>query len=203
MTDTRVRTLLTWLTLRRRALALGAGLLGFLAFMAASQLTLRATGTEVLLDAEPIDPRSLFRGFYVIIATPAHRLDAGLLAGADEFERGDEIFVVLTPGEDGVWSPISLARRAPDPQAGTVAMRGRVTSVRPAFNATGDGDAVGPFIRAAFNIESYFADQDGAKALETAVREERLRVIVSVARDGSAALKGLELDGVKTYDRVF
>ncbi len=191
--------------LRVRAALLVAGLTLFLVAMAGHHLIQRATGQEVRIAAEPVDPRSLFRGYYVIIRTPLHRLDLGRLAGNDEFEAGDKVFVFLTEdAEAGVWTPISVSNSRPRArQPDTVMIEGRVEYATVAMDVTGPGDAQGPFLGVRYNLESYFADADRAKELEDAVRDGEMKIIVSVTNSGPALMKGVELAGVAYYDSIF
>jgi len=46
-----------------------------------------------------------------------------------------------------------------------------------------------------YGIESYFVPEGEGRALETLVGEKRVRALVAVGRDGTAALKGLLVDG--------
>lgn len=172
----------------------------FLGAMTGLQLNARSSGTEVLLAARPIDPRDLFRGYYVRIGLDISELDAAELDGADDFAPGDRIFVTIEADADGVWLPVSLARNRP---AEGVAVQGRVTSVREAGEWDREEDRFGPFISARYNLESYFADEAEAKRLETKLREGAFRVIAAVGPDGSAVIKGVEVDGEKVYDRLF
>ena len=50
-------------------------------------------------------------------------------------------------------------------------------------------------VHARYGIESYFVPEGTGKVLETQVGEKRIRALVAVGRDGTAALKGLEVDG--------
>jgi hypothetical protein len=53
------------------------------------------TGVPVLLETQPIDPRSLFRGDYVRLNYTVSDLDLDVLSGEDEFRRHDDVYVVL------------------------------------------------------------------------------------------------------------
>ena len=54
----------------------------------------------------------------------------------------------------------------------------------------------------AYNLEAYYAEADQARELDTMRNEDRLRLIVSLAPDGRAVIKGLEIDGERRIDRV-
>ncbi len=185
-----------------RAVLLAVGMIGFLLLMAGLQLTQRATGTEVVLQAYPVDPRSLFRGYYVILRTDISEVDTAALDGSDDFSPGDVIYVTLVPTDDGVWAPTSLSATKPTPSASSVAVRGRVTRVYAPYREPDAADA-GEIVDVRYNLESYFAEEDAAKELEVSVREGHLRLIASVTPNGVAVVKGLEIDGVRYIDDLF
>ena len=63
--------------------------------MVYERATILRTGTAVMLKTEPIDPRSLFRGDYVILNYDISRLSTEELEGDNEFERLQPIYVAL------------------------------------------------------------------------------------------------------------
>jgi len=185
-----------------RLILLAIAFTAALAAMAGLHLSQRERGQEIRLAMEPVDPRDLLLGHYVIVSTPAHRLDTGALAGADAFERGEEIWVELGLGEDGRHLPVALRRAQP----AAPALRGRVRSSFTPFQPIEEREAeLAPpaqIINAEFNVERYYAAPDDALALERMTQDARLAIILSVAPDGSAVIKGLEIDGEARYDRV-
>ena len=185
-------TLTMSLTLRLLGIALLMSL--FLAGMVVTHASARAGGTEVRLSMEPVDPRDLLLGHYVIIQTPVHRLSLDGLGGdtGHSWQRGDSIWVVLTESE-GVFNPVSVHRRQPE----GLSIQGRVF-----FSSPGWTDE-GPVLTVRYNLERYFASPEDALALEELRNESRLRLIVSVGSDGSAIIRGLEIDGEDHIDRLF
>ncbi|GJL97306.1 MAG: hypothetical protein DHS20C06_11230 [Hyphobacterium sp.] len=159
----------------------------FLVSMIVDHQIRRQSGTEVILDLEPVDPRDLLAGYYVIIQTPLHILDANALAGDDEFRPGNDIFVVLEPGADGDWHPTSIYHARPDDG---IFIHGKV---RRSWDET---------IFAHFNLERYYAHEETAQILEHRRRgnRDRLRWIVSVESDGRAIIRGLEINGERQID---
>ncbi len=197
-----------------RLILLAAALIGTLAVMAATNLIRRESGTEIRLALEPVDPRDLLMGHYVVVRTPAHSLETATLAGIDDWSAGEEIFVALQPREDGLMEPASLHRRPPP---GAMGLRGRVRSAFEPFRPvdfdpeTGeplpsrdDAEAEpGLVVNAVFNIERYYASPEDALALERMVRNSELALILSVDENGDAVIKGLVIDGEARYDRLF
>ena len=66
-----------------------------LASMIYDRATILGTGTPVMLKTEPIDPRDLFRGDYVILNYEISQLSTAELEGDNEFERHQPIYVAI------------------------------------------------------------------------------------------------------------
>lgn len=67
----------------------------FSGFILYKEYTLR-TGTEVILKTEPVDPRDLFRGDYVVLNYEISTLDLEEIPVEDPyFEYNDRIYLVL------------------------------------------------------------------------------------------------------------
>lgn len=161
-----------------------------LGWMIYDRISLIEHGREMVLDTIPVDPRSLFRGDYVILNYPISSLEPATLDGDDEFARGDMAFVTLRKSDAGTWEAVSLSRSYP-PEASTsggMVLRGK---------ARYDG---GKTLLMDYGIESYFVPEGEGKALEGLVRERKLQVLLAVASDGEAAIKGLLVDGELRYE---
>ena len=165
-----------------RLIAIAAAMSAFLIVMVGDHQFRRTSGTEVILDLEPVDPRDLLAGYYVIISTPVHRIQFESVGGDTTFAVHDDVFVVVEENTNGSWTPTSIHRERP---ADGVFLHGKVQSA-------GDDS-----MSADFNIERYYADETTAQALENRRREDResLRLIVAVGADGRALIRGLEIDG--------
>ncbi|WP_420433117.1 GDYXXLXY domain-containing protein [Hyphobacterium sp.] len=165
-----------------RLIAIAAAMSAFLIVIIGDHQVRRMSGTEVILDLEPVDPRDLLAGYYVIISTPVHRIRYEAVGGDTDFALHDDVFVAVAANPNGSWAPVSIHRERP---VAGVFLRGKVQSV--------GGDA----LNADFNIERYYANEATAQALEARRREDRdsLRLIVSVGADGRALIRGLEIDG--------
>lgn len=159
-----------------------------LADMVWDRITLLNTGREVVLDVIPVDPRSLFRGDYVILNYDISRFDGALVDG--NVARGATIYVTIAKDAAGKWKVVRASGEMPrGPGAGEVVLKARSDRWRfgpVAANAT---------IQASYGIESYFIPEGTGRELERLVGEKRIRAVVAVGRDGTAALKGLEADG--------
>jgi uncharacterized membrane-anchored protein len=148
-----------------------------LAIIGVKETTLQ-TGTEVVLQTVPVDPRSILQGDYVIlgyeIATSGSR-------GSLPWTRSDPdrpapqtpIYVTLREGRPH-WVAVGYHRSRND--AGQVAIRGVMGN---------DG-------RLDFNIGTYFVPEGTGRAIETA---GDVKVVAAVDRAGHAVIKRILVDG--------
>ena len=98
--------------------------IALIAMVGVKQWTL-STGTPVLLETRPVDPRSLFRGDYAILRYAINSLDAELPGMPAIFKAGETLYVTLR--EDApFWKPVSVHAARPEPQPGTVAIKGEI-----------------------------------------------------------------------------
>jgi hypothetical protein len=202
-----------------RLLLILAAMIAFLTTMVVTHAHHRAHGREVVLAMEPVDPRDLLLGYYSIIRTDAHTLDMAELEGAKTgWEVGDRIFVTLEDGDDGAAFPVAVSPQQP---ASGVFLQGRVRSVSTQTDWEDVEEAAldpedenwSPLrepvpgterdvLGAVYNLEAYYAEAEQAQELDTMRNQDRLRLIVSLAPDGRAVIKGLEIDGERRIDRI-
>ncbi len=178
----------------------------FLLWMVVGHERARSNGDEVVLDMEPVDPRSLFRGYYVIINTPLHRITYKDAPAHKPFKKGDRIFVSFASAatQEPVLEDQSLASQENQliitalshvkPAEGTF-LQGRVSWA----SSSPENE---PRYRVKYNIESYFADKSGAKELEDKIEDSKMRIILSVDDKGNAVIRGLEIDGTRIIDKL-
>ena len=140
-------------------------LLGFIAFQ---EVDLR-TGTEVVLQTVPVDPRSLFQGDYAILDYEIAALPEDL----QDTAKGTPVFVALREGS-GVWEADHYRTSPPSPRY--VFIEGRVD--RP-----GHLD---------FGIGTYFVPEGTGRIIE---RAEDVKVKVAVDADGSVIIREVLVDG--------
>jgi uncharacterized membrane-anchored protein len=155
-------------------------------------------GTEIRLKTEPVDPRDLFRGDYVVLAYPISRVEVDT-AARPAFRRGERVFVSLERDEQGFATATGVTRERP--AGGAVVIAGRVVSTSAcAFNAEGRPDCSGRRgrLRIAYGLESYFVPQGEGRAIETTDRA-RVEVVAAVSPSGEAAIKRLLIDGKPLY----
>lgn len=198
-----------------RLLAVALVMSAILAGLVARHAWLRSSGQDIYLEMEPVDPRDVLLGHYVALRTGLHQLDTADLDGpAAGWARGDTVYVALSETETGAMAPAGVSHQRPD----WPFIQGRVHSVRtqPDFTEPEPledgspgwgGEAIAgterDILQVRYNLERYYAPSDQALALEAMRTEDRLRLIVSLADDGSAVIKGLEIDGEPQYDTLF
>lgn len=179
--------------MRRPLLILGAAgvLLAALVGLVLREDRARAAGAEVLLPMQPLDPRSLLSGHYVIVdivhPTPASCPLSG---------RGQESWVALSPRG----RTYEVTGNGPTREA--AARKGAVTVRGAAYCVSGGGPQEIVQLRLR-GVDRFHADQDEAQSIERALNASRtgpaqVFAIVSVGADGQARLKGLEVNGRRT-----
>ncbi len=145
-----------------------AGQLVFLVgFIAVKETSLRS-GVEVVLQAVPVDPRSLFQGDYAILDYEIAELPEHM-----EARPGETVYVVLHEGpEVWEWRRYSYAR----PPSSETFIRGRIK----------------PNGRLDFGIGTYFVPEGTGRIVETA---EDVKVVVKLDTDGDAIISEVLVNG--------
>jgi len=151
------------------------------------------TGTPILLKTEPVDPRSLFRGDYVVLNYAIGSLDYAALDGDNAFERHDAVFVVLRQGEH-YWEPVSVHHEMPAPEPESVVIRGEVQ-----YSGVWIGGENRDGINVRYGIESYFVPEGEGREIELPRNEGKVAILVAVD-GGAAAIKAVLIDGVVRYE---
>lgn len=159
---------------------------GVLVWMVAGRERLLSTGREITLDVKPVDPRSLFRGDYVILGYDISQLPAVMLGGP--VREGDAVFVTLSREGEG-WK----AKAASKVRPGAVKPEDVVLAARVRFVPR--GGATTDVVTLSYGIESFFVPEGTGRAIETEIRPGKVKAHVVVGDDGTAALKGLTVDG--------
>jgi len=170
------------------------------------RITLLSSGTEVRLATAPVDPRDIFRGDYVILTYDISRLPVDQLAeDPDQFKGGDTVYVTLAEDDaSGLWQATAIHHRQPEAAAGTTTIRGRIDwmDTAPLTPTALPGEepveerCVGcRNARISYGIESYFVPEGTGRELEDMRDEGSVTVIAAISENGTAAIKGLILDG--------
>lgn len=182
-----------------RILVVALGLAAALVALVAKEDRARASGQEVLLAMEAVDPRNLLTGHYVAIRL-AERLASGQACPPGLADQGPESWLALKP--DGARHILAGAGRTRDEalRLGPVVVRG--TAECDAAPPRIDGEPAPPrLVMLHLGVERFHADQVRAEGVDKALRDQRpgdparAFAVVSVGRDGAARLKGIVLDG--------
>jgi uncharacterized membrane-anchored protein len=156
------------------------------------------SGKEVTLAVRPLDPRDLFRGDYVILGYDISRLTKSATESDPEFSgfvKGGDAFVTLSPAPGGAWTTAHVGTSYPakvDP--GDIVIKGTIVSTWQSKEPA----EVAASVR--YGIEQYFVPEGAGQDLQAKVRDHKIEAIIAVAADGTAALKGLVIDGERHED---
>ena len=170
-----------------------------LMLMIANKQWTLSTGTPVILETQPVDPRSLFRGDYVRLNYKISQINLDELDGVDDFRRHDEVFVLLEKGEP-YWQPVSLHREMPLPSQGQVAIAGKVKRVSNSlWNTETRKSEKKKNISVKYGIENYFVPEGTGLELERPSEGEKVSIKVSVDKRGKAGIKAVLLNNEERY----
>lgn len=171
-------------------------------WMVWDRIQLLRSGREVVLPVIPVDPRSLFRGDYVILSYEAQNLPVRLIPAAMLEARPSTFYVTLA--KDGeTWKPVGVSAQPEPATADRISLKGRPRGYWPRIAGaatTAQPGAREPTMTVRYGIESYFVSEGKGRPLEASARERKLAAIVAVDSRGNAAIKGLVLDGQRVYD---
>lgn len=176
------------------AVVVAAAQIAFLVSMIAGRAKVLHDGQEVVLSVEPIDPRDLLRGDYVILSYNISRLPLSLFA-ASQPESGDNVavFVRLKADEDGVFQPVAARfneRLESAPSEGEVDIRGRAR-VGGSFDLRS--------IAVSYGIERFYVPEGEGREIERDLRERSFIMKVAVGSDGTAQIKSFHDGGTMLY----
>ncbi|MCK1712963.1 MULTISPECIES: GDYXXLXY domain-containing protein [unclassified Bradyrhizobium] len=168
-----------------------------LILMVADRTQILRGGLEVTLQTQPVDPRDLLRGDYVVLRYDISQLPAGALAGQPAAERNPVMFVKLAPNANGLYEAVSVHAEPVPVTAPEVLIRGHLAYGTSCGSA---GRAFCDKLTIRYGLESYFVPEGEGKKLEQARNQQKLRVVASVLPSGRAAIKRLLLDGQPVYE---
>jgi len=148
---------------------------GFIAF---KEFTLQ-TGDEILLKTQPVDPRDLFRGDYVILRYDISTISTNTLTyqGSD-FKEDDKIYVLLNVDNQKIGTLANIDKSKPSEG---IFIEGTVKSV---YNNR---------LNIKYGIESYFVPEGKGREIERNLG--KIYTKVTVDDFGNAVIKSLVLDG--------
>lgn len=168
--------------------------IGFLSFIIGSRAAILQSGKEVLLKIEPVDPRDLLRGDYIIVRYEVSSLPVKLIAGLPAGELVSEarpVFLRLRKDPDGYWRTVSASLEPPPAAPASedeADIQGAITA-----GWTLNADTIIPV---SFGIERFYVPEGEGRAIESDLRERPFGIRVALARDGTPQIKAL-VDGDK------
>lgn len=178
------------------ALLLALLQVGFLGWMIAGRAAILRDGREVLLKVEPVDPRDLLRGDYVILSYGISRIPLSMIADLDtlggETSAAGEITVRLGREADGYWQARSAWIKNPPAEAASadeVDIAGQIPPLNLAY--------AGADVRVTYGIERFYLPEGEGRAIERDMRVRPFGVRVAVPASGNAQVKAL-MDGDTT-----
>lgn len=169
-----------------------------LMLMVADRMQILREGVEVTLQTQPVDPRDLLRGDYVVLRYDISQLPAGSLAGKVAAARHPDVFVKLAPDAGGLYRAVSVHAEPVPVAAPEVLIRGRVGNY--GGSCGDDRRRFCDKLPIKYGLESYFVPEGEGRKLEDARNQQKLRIVAAVLPSGRAAIKRLLLDGVKVYE---
>jgi uncharacterized membrane-anchored protein len=169
-----------------------------LVLMVADRMQILREGTEVTLQTQPVDPRDLLRGDYVVLRYDISQVAAGALAGQPTAGRNPVVFVKLAPNANGLYEAVSVHVEPVPVAAPEILIRGHVAYSGGACGSV--GHTFCDTLQIKYGLESYFVPEGEGKKLEQARNQQKLRVVAAVLPSGRAAIKRLLLDGEPVYE---
>ncbi|HEX5379949.1 MAG TPA: GDYXXLXY domain-containing protein [Phenylobacterium sp.] len=177
-----------------RILGAAALLVALLVALVVRENHARATGREVRLPMEAVDPRDLLTGHYVALRlTQLAPAGQPCPPGSSTMEKPG--WIALTPTATGDRVTGAGADRAAAAKYGPILLRGTARCF---------GDSSDPADRARITldigVDRFHADQRQSEAFDKALRDRKVGeasawAIVSVGQDGKGRLKGVIIDG--------
>lgn len=186
--------LATWCGQRRRGLLCMAGVfqIAVLAAMTAIHATPYFVGETIRLQVEPVDPRDLFRGDYVILSYGINRVPPEGIEGIPDSKPSDRnyyrsqapeeqtVYVRLEPDKDGkLWHSASVSTSRPT--------SGKY--IRGVYRRYYYGPGT-----LCFGIEAYYVPEGKGRSYEDAARNHKLTAEIVLTSWGQAKLRGLEVE---------
>ncbi len=176
---------------------------GAIAALIVNRAMLLSHGREILLTVVPVDPRDLLRGYYVRLNYGVSQISTSLMRQSGRPGAGRSIYVTLErrgQAEDETWVPVAAS---PEPPAAPeedskIVLHG--TMDQPFAWLTSNNVAA---VHVKYGIESYFIPENAGRDLEQATRTGAVKAVISVDRDGAAAIKGLIVNGTRHDETLF
>lgn len=175
------------------ALAVAVQVVVLLGMIGRSSFTL-ATGTEVVLKSEPIDPWSPLKGEYVRLRYNISSVPITQTADQEPpYQRGDAVWVLLRKG-DPSWTVAAIAKERLSPGLDQVAVRARVDWVQ-WWSSPSEPKPAGfeAQVNLLYGIEAFYVPEGEGPGLEDG--RDAITVKAKVDRFGRIALSQVLVKG--------
>ena len=171
------------------------------AMIADKQWTLN-TGTQVVLQTEPVDPRSLFMGDYARLnySISRLRLDGEEAIGGDKnFKRLDTVWVAIQPDPEGA-KAISVHHQRSAVPPGLLALKGEVQYFNEMeWDRTANKSVKQRSLTVRYGIEQYYVQEGTGRQIERPRGGEKVSILVAIDSRGKAGILAVLLDGKERY----
>ncbi|TCV86404.1 GDYXXLXY domain-containing protein [Sulfurirhabdus autotrophica] len=183
------------------ALLAGIQISALAAMIADKQWTLN-TGVPVILQTEPVDPRSMFMGDFARLAYPISRLHLdgeSALGGDKDFKRYDTVWVALKPDPNGA-KAISVYHQRSDIPSGLLPLKGEVQySSEFEWDRTTNKSVKQRTLNVRYGIEQYYVQEGTGRQIERPQGGEKVSMLVAIDNRGKAGILAVMLNGHERY----
>lgn len=164
--------------------------LGVIYLMAGNKLLIKKTGIPIRVKIVPVDPRSLFRGDYVILRYPFSNIKLSEIGvkRADLPTQGN-IYVVLKKKGD-YWEYKRAYLTVPEVGKNEVVLKG-------VFIGDFLGVRAGDSLNVRYGIESFFVPEGEGRQIESHREKQKLSAEIYVDSQGNALLSKLFVEDEK------
>ncbi|WP_349409727.1 GDYXXLXY domain-containing protein [Pseudalkalibacillus sp. SCS-8] len=145
--------------------------------IAASHYMTLQLGERIVLETEPIDPRDLFHGDYVILNYDVSTLSTNLIEEGTELDERDRIYVILEQS-DSVSKAVRIVKTKPELKDGQVALKGIVRYI----------DSYQRNVRIDYGLERYYIEEGTGASYE---RDPADKVAIRVSSWGQSTIEEL------------
>ena len=177
------------------------------AMIADKQWTLN-TGTPVVLQTEPVDPRSLFMGDYARLNYQISRLrlDGEMVPGSDtalggdkDFKRLDTVWVAIRPDPEGA-KAVSVHHQRSAIPPDLLALKGEIQSLNEyEWDRAANKSVKQRTLHVRYGIEQYYVQEGTGRQIERPSGGEKVSIRVAIDSRGKAGILAVLLDGKERY----
>ncbi len=182
------------------ALLIVIQMLAVAAIVVDKQWTL-STGTPVLLQTQPIDPRSLFMGDDVSLAYSINVLPLDgefAVAGDKNFDRESTVWVAVKPDLDGA-TAVSVHHQRSAIPSDLLALKGQVESLDENIQSIAGQMVKRRTLHVRYGIEQYYVQEGMGHQIERPRGNEKVSILVAIDARGQAGILAVLLDGEVRY----